>query len=45
MGASQKGDITYLKSMAAPQIVVLLNALEAHVGSFRKLGDDCPDEG
>lgn len=37
MGASQKGDITYLKSMAAPQIVVLLNALEAHVGRFGSL--------
>ena len=34
MGASQKGDIAYLKSMAAPQVVVLLNALEAHVGRF-----------
>ena len=37
MGASQKGDIAYLKSMAAPQIVVLLNALEAHVGRFGSL--------
>ena len=37
MGASQKGDIAYLKSMAAPQVVVLLNALEAHVGRFGSL--------
>ncbi len=34
MGAAQIGDIAYLKSMALPQIVVLLNALEAHVGRF-----------
>jgi UDP-N-acetylmuramoyl-tripeptide--D-alanyl-D-alanine ligase len=37
MGASQRGDITYLKSMATPQTVVLLNALEAHVGRFGSL--------
>ena len=37
MGASQKGDIAYLKSIAAPQVVVLLNALEAHVGRFGSL--------
>lgn len=37
MGASQKGDIAYLKSMATPQVVVLLNALEAHVGRFGSL--------
>ena len=37
MGASQKGDIAYLKSMAAPDVVVLLNALEAHVGRFGSL--------
>jgi UDP-N-acetylmuramoyl-tripeptide--D-alanyl-D-alanine ligase len=34
MGAAQVGDIAHLKSMALPQIVVLLNALEAHVGRF-----------
>ena len=34
MGAAQVGDIEHLKSMALPQIVVLLNALEAHVGRF-----------
>ena len=34
MGAAQIGDIAYLKSMALPQIVVLLNAFEAHVGRF-----------
>ena len=37
MGASQKGDIAYLKSMATPHVVVLLNALEAHVGRFGSL--------
>ena len=37
MGASQRGDIGYLKSMAAPHVVVLLNALEAHVGRFGSL--------
>ena len=37
MGASRKGDITYLKSMAKPEVVVLLNALEAHVGCFGSL--------
>ena len=37
MGASQKGDIAYLKSMAKPHVVVLLNALEAHVGRFGSL--------
>jgi UDP-N-acetylmuramoyl-tripeptide--D-alanyl-D-alanine ligase len=37
MGASRKGDIAYLKSMATPQVVVLLNALEAHVGRFGSL--------
>ena len=34
MGAAQRGDIAYLKLMTAPQVVVLLNALEAHVGRF-----------
>jgi UDP-N-acetylmuramoyl-tripeptide--D-alanyl-D-alanine ligase len=37
MGASQRGDIAYLKSMATPQVVVLLNALEAHLGRFGSL--------
>ena len=34
MGAAQRGDIAYLARMAKPEIVVLLNALEAHVGRF-----------
>lgn len=34
MGAAQRGDIAYLTRMARPEIVVLLNALEAHVGRF-----------
>ena len=34
MGAAQRGDIAYLTGMARPEIVVLLNALEAHVGRF-----------
>ena len=37
MGASEKGDIAHLKSMATPHVVVLLNALEAHVGRFGSL--------
>ena len=37
MAASQKGDIAYLKSMATPHVVLLLNALEAHVGRFGSL--------
>ncbi|MBT5556228.1 MAG: UDP-N-acetylmuramoyl-tripeptide--D-alanyl-D-alanine ligase [Halieaceae bacterium] len=37
MGAAQRGDIAHLKNMALPQIVVLLNALEAHVGRFGSL--------
>ena len=34
MGAAQRGDITYLSRIAKPEVVVLLNALEAHVGRF-----------
>ena len=34
MGAAQLGDIRYLKSLAQPDLVVLLNALDAHVGRF-----------
>lgn len=34
MGAAQRGDIAYLARMAKPEVVVLLNALEAHVGRF-----------
>ena len=34
MGAAQLGDIRYLKSLARPNLVVLLNALDAHVGRF-----------
>ena len=34
MGAAQRGDIAYLRGMARPEIVVLLNALEAHLGRF-----------
>lgn len=34
MGAAQRGDIAYLTGMARPEIVVLLNALEAHLGRF-----------
>lgn len=34
MGAAQRGDIAYLTQMVKPQVVVLLNALEAHVGRF-----------
>lgn len=34
MGAAQLGDIAYLTRMAKPQIVVLLNAFEAHLGRF-----------
>lgn len=34
MGAAQRGDIAYLTRMAKPEVVVLLNALEAHVGRF-----------
>ena len=34
MGAAQRGDIRYLKSLARPDLVVLLNALDAHVGRF-----------
>ena len=34
MGAAQLGDIRYLKTLAKPNIVILLNALDAHVGRF-----------
>lgn len=34
MGAAQLGDIRYLKSLARPNVVILLNALDAHVGRF-----------
>ena len=34
MGASQRGDIAFLARLAKPEVVVLLNALEAHVGRF-----------
>jgi UDP-N-acetylmuramoyl-tripeptide--D-alanyl-D-alanine ligase len=34
MGAAQLGDIRYLRSLAQPDLVVLLNALDAHVGRF-----------
>ena len=34
MGAAQLGDIRYLKSLARPNLVILLNALDAHVGRF-----------
>ena len=37
MGAAQMGDIAYLKSMASPQVVILLNAREAHVERFGSL--------
>lgn len=37
MGAAQRGDIAYLTRMAKPQIVVLLNAFEAHLGRFGNL--------
>ena len=34
MGAAQRGDIAFLTRMAAPNVVVLLNAFEAHLGRF-----------
>ena len=34
MGAAQLGDIRYLKSLARPNLVILLNALDAHIGRF-----------
>ncbi len=34
MGASHIGDIEYLSNMAAPDIAVITNVAEAHIGSF-----------
>ncbi len=34
MGASQVGDIEYLSNMAAPDVAVITNVAEAHLGSF-----------
>ena len=34
MGAAQQGDIAYLAGLVQPDIVVLLNAFEAHLGRF-----------
>ena len=34
MGAAKLGDIRYLKSLAQPDLVILLNALDAHLGRF-----------
>ena len=37
MGASKKGDISYLTSIASPKIVALLNVSSAHLESFKDL--------
>lgn len=34
MGAARAGDITYLRQLVAPQVVMLLNAMSAHLEGF-----------